>query len=89
MENLPMIFETGLFIVVFIMVVIAGIAISFKMRDRSVARYDIQLRLARFVQCPEISANLYYRDFDRDACSKIGLGEYNIVYINERPKGGK
>jgi len=89
MENLPAIFATGLFVVVFIMVVIAGIAISFKMRDRSVARYDIQLRLAWFVQNPWLAMNSYYRDFDRDACSKIGLGEYNIVYINERPKGGK
>ena len=64
MENLPTIFETGLFIVVFIMVVLVVTLIALEKRDRRRVRDDIISRLVRFVQVPEFSANLYYRDCD-------------------------
>jgi len=70
MENLPMIFEIGLFIVVFIMLAIAGIAISFRLRDRRAARGRVLLRLIRFVLRPEPSAIRYYRNCTLDVMLK-------------------
>ena len=64
MENLPAIFETGLFIIVFIMVILAGTIIALKKRDQRRVKDRILSRLVRFVRAPEFSANLYYRDCD-------------------------
>jgi len=64
MENLPAIFATGLFIIVFIMVVLVGTLIALEKRDRRREKDRILSRLVRFVRAPEFSANLYYRDCD-------------------------
>ena len=70
MENLPAIFEAGLFIIVLIMVVLAVVAIRLKIYDRRRVKADIITRLVRFVQVPEFSANLYYRNCDIDTVLK-------------------
>ena len=70
MENLPAIFATGLFIIVFIMVVLVGTLIALGKRDRRRVRDDIISRLVRFVQVPEYLANLYYRDCSLDIVLK-------------------
>ena len=70
MENLPTIFETGLFIVVFIMVVLVVTLIALEKRDRRRVKDDIISRLVRFVRAPEFSANLYYRDCDLNTVLK-------------------
>ena len=70
MENLPAIFETGLFIIVFIMVVLVCVIIALKKRDRRRVKDDIISRLVRFVRAPEFSANLYYRDCDLNTVLK-------------------
>jgi len=74
MENLPAIFETGLFITLIIMLVLAVVAtgrvIMFKLRDQRRVKDRILSRLVRFVRAPEFSANLYYRDCDLNTVLK-------------------
>ena len=70
MENLPAIFATGLFIIVFIMVVLVGTLIALEKRDRRREKDRILSRLVRFVRAPEFSANLYYRDCDLNTVLK-------------------
>ena len=70
MENLPAIFATGLFIIVFIMVVLVGTLIALEKRDRRRVKDRILSRLVRFVRAPEFSANLYYRDCDLNTVLK-------------------
>ena len=70
MENLPAIFETGLFIVVSIMVVLVCVIIALEKRDRRRVKICVLSRLVRFVRAPEFSANLYYRDCDLNTVLK-------------------
>ena len=73
MENLPAIFETGLFVALIIIIILLALAVRFRLRDRRATRGRVLLRLIRFVQCPEPSAIRYYRDCDLDTMLKYNI----------------
>ena len=75
MENLPMIFETGLFITLIIMLVLAivatGSVITFRLRDWRATKRLIQARLEFFVRNPVAATYSYYMDCDLETWLKF------------------
>jgi len=92
MENLPTIFETGLFIALIIMLVLAVVAtgrvIMFKLRDRRATRL-IRERLWRFVRFPWLAADLYYRDCDSNTRAEFNPHVCIDIFVDPSiPKSG-
>ena len=93
MENLPMIFETGLFITLIIMLVLAVVAtgsvITFRLRDLRATKRLIRERLWKFVRLPWMATDSYYRDCGIETKLKFNPYNHLTVYVDSSiPKPG-